>query len=377
MVNNEIEEELKARTSGPRIFAFDALRGLAAVLVVCHHFRLCFFAGEPHWYLRPFFAGTASVVVFFVLSGYVLSIPYWGNKELSYTRYLARRFFRIYVPYAAAILLALLFARHFLNANLPLTPWFYLTWHTPITFPLVWRHFLTVPATGEVNTAIWSLRYEMEMSVLLPLVCRLFLWLRGWWPLGLTLGMSVGGRYLQSHASAHSLAQAELGWTLLWISFFLYGTLLSWKHKPIGLFYTNLPSWFRLCLALIALIVFASPHLMLLPAAACIFVLTAQHTRVSKLLTTPIPEYLGRISYSLYLMHATVLFSVVILYYGKMPLYALAAVFVLVSLLVSHLFCVVIEEPANVLGRSITRSRSAGRIGLPTPRMVTKDSAVQ
>ncbi len=377
MVNNEIEEELKARTSGPRIFAFDALRGLAAVLVVCHHFRLCFFAGEPHWYLRPFFAGTASVVVFFVLSGYVLSIPYWGNKELSYTRYLARRFFRIYVPYAAAILLALLFARHFLNANLPLTPWFYLTWHTPITFPLVWRHFLTVPATGEVNTAIWSLRYEMEMSVLLPLVCRLILWLRGWWPLGLTLGMSAGGRYLQSHASSHSPVQAEFGWTLLWISFFLYGTLLSWKHKPIGLFYTNLPSWFRLCLASMALIVFASPHLMLLPAAACIFVLTAQHTRVSKLLTTPIPEYLGRISYSLYLMHATVLFSVVILYYGKMPLYALAAVFVLVSLLVSHLFCVVIEEPANVLGRSITRSRSAGRIGLPTPRMVTKDSAVQ
>ena len=376
MVNNESEEELKARTSGPRIFAFDALRGIAAVLVVCHHFRLCFFAGEPHWYLRPFFAGTASVVVFFVLSGYVLSIPYWQKRELSYGRYLVRRFFRIYVPYAAAILLALLFARHFLNARLPLTPWFYLTWHTPITFHLMWRHFLTIPATGEINTAIWSLRYEMEMSVLLPLVCRLILLLRGWWPLALTLGMSVGGRYLQSHASSHSPAQAEFGWTLLWISFFLYGTLLSWKHKPIGIFYSGLPSWFRLSFALMALIVFASPRLMLLPAAACIFVLTAQHTRVNKLLTTPVPEYLGRISYSLYLMHATVLFSVVILCYGKMPLYALAVVFVLATLLISHLFCIFVEEPANVLGRSATRLRTADRADQATPRMVTENSTI-
>ena len=376
-MTNVIEAELKERTSGTRIFAFDALRGIAAVVVACHHFRLCFFSGEPRWYLRPFFSGTASVVVFFVLSGYVLSIPYWRHKQLGYGRYLIRRFFRIYVPYAAAMLLALVAAWHFLYSRLPLTPWFYLTWHTPITFHLVLRQFLTIPATAELNTAIWSLRYEMEMSLVLPLLCRLILLLRGWWPLALTLAMSVCGRYLQSHASSSSPAQAELGWTLIWISFFLYGTLLSWQHKPIGAFYESLPSWFRAAFALMALIVFASPRLMLLPAAACIFILTAQHTRVKRLLTTPVPEYLGRISYSMYLTHATVLFSVVILAYGKMPFYSLVALFFVITLAVSHLFCACVEEPANVVGRSVTRSRSERSAAETNPVMLTKNAPIQ
>ena len=375
-MTNVIEAELKERTSGTRIFAFDALRGIAAVVVACHHLRLCFFSGEPRWYLRPLFSGTASVVVFFVLSGYVLSLPYWRHKELSYGRYLVRRFFRIYVPYAAAILLALVAARHFLYSRLPLTPWFYLTWQTPITFSLILRHFLTIPATAEINTAIWSLRYEMEMSLVLPLLCRIILLLRGWWPLALTLMMSVGGRHLQSH-SLGSPARAELGWTLVWISFFLYGTLLSWQHKPIGAFYESLPSWFRVAFACMALIVFASPRLMLLPAAACIFILTAQHTRVKRVLTTPVPEYLGRISYSLYLTHATVLFSVVILAYGKMPFYALVALFFVITLAVSHLFCVCVEEPANTVGRTITRLRNQLPAAQASPVTLTGKAPIQ
>ncbi len=375
-MTNAIEAELKERTSGPRIFAFDAVRGLAAVIVACHHFRLCFFNGEPRWYLRPFFAGTASVVVFFVLSGYVLSLPYWRGRQLDYGRYLVRRFFRIYVPYAVAILLALLIAQHELYSRLPLTPWFYRTWQSQITFNLALRHLLTVPGTAEVNTAIWSLRYEMEMSIVLPLVCRLILLVRGWWPLAMTLALSAGGRYIESHAATNS-RQSELGWTLVWMSFFLYGTLLSWQQKPIGIFYAGLPRWFRAAFAAMALIVFASPRLMLLPAAACILILTAQHSFLRRLLTTPVPEYLGRISYSMYLTHATVLYSVVILCYGKVPLSVLALLFFLITLVISHLFCVCVEEPANVIGRYLTRSG-----GDPLPKkaersLLTNDSPIR
>lgn len=372
-MTNGIEQELKERTSGPRIFAFDALRGIAAVIVACHHFRLCFFSGEPRWYLRPFFAGTASVVVFFVLSGYVLSIPYWRNTPLPYGRYLIRRFFRIYVPYAVAILLALIIAQHELYSRLPLTPWFYRTWQSQITFNLAMRHLLTVPATAEVNTAIWSLRYEMEMSILLPLVCRLILLVRGWWPLAITLAMSVAGRYVESHASVGSPLLAEFGWTLIWISFFLYGTLLSWKHKPIGAFYAGLSRELRAVFAVVAIVVFASPRLMLLPAASCILILTAQHTPLKKLLTTPVPEYLGRISYSMYLTHATVLYSVVIVCYGKVPLYGLAILFFLITFLVSHLFCVCVEEPSNVIGRYITRSRGENLPETAKQRLLSND----
>ena len=95
--------------SGSRRFhELDALRGLACVSVVFLHFHDMWTPKDPHtlphWkqvaliLLAPFYSGHQAVILFFLLSGLVLALPYTRGKEQSYPVYLARRIVRIYGP---------------------------------------------------------------------------------------------------------------------------------------------------------------------------------------------------------------------------------------------------------------------------------------
>jgi peptidoglycan/LPS O-acetylase OafA/YrhL len=58
------------------------------------------------------------------------------------------------------------------------------------------------------------------------------------------------------------------------------------------------------------------------------------------------PQYLGRVSFSLYLVHGTVLFALLDCLYGRVPLAVLGAVYAALALASAHGFCVAVEEPA-------------------------------
>src|ERR1700744_4347419 len=55
--------------------------------------------------LRLFIAGHAAVIVFFLLSGFVLSLPY-RSKQPHALGFILRRTSRIYIPFASAVLLS-------------------------------------------------------------------------------------------------------------------------------------------------------------------------------------------------------------------------------------------------------------------------------
>ncbi len=80
----------------------DSLRGLAAGSVVIWHF-LMFWVTSSRWHrivYSPtvfFYTGSAAVLIFFVLSGFVLSLPFLARPQ-PYPAYLAKRICRIYVP---------------------------------------------------------------------------------------------------------------------------------------------------------------------------------------------------------------------------------------------------------------------------------------
>jgi peptidoglycan/LPS O-acetylase OafA/YrhL len=84
----------------------------------------------------------------------------------------------------------------------------------------------------------------------------------------------------------------------------------------------------------------------------------ALHSRAQRWLDTPVPEYLGRISYSMYLTHGVVLFSMLILLAGRLPIWILAVIFLATVLVVAHLFCILVEEPALRFGRRITAGQT-------------------
>lgn len=332
----------------------DSIRGLAAFSVVIGHFQGALSDKPLPWYQQAIPPGHAAVILFFTLSGYVLAIPFWQEKQGSYLQYLVRRFFRIYVPYAAAVCVALLGAFYLSGAIRPLSSWFYLTWHTPITGRLIAAQFLTMSTSPAINTAFWSLRYEVEMSILFPLLVLIIEALRGWGTLSLAVLMVLSGQTIV-HFHPQAGPVQELGITLLWSSCFVLGALASWQNHSLGAFFSRIPVTGKLALAVITYLGYiARPNVVIIPAALLLILFT-EHTRLHRWLSVSWAEYLGRISYSLYLTHGTVLFALLILLYPRLSPWPLFVLYLVLALIVAHLFCILVEEPSMWAGKAIVR----------------------
>jgi peptidoglycan/LPS O-acetylase OafA/YrhL len=363
-----------------RIEELDAPRGLAAFVVIWCHFRFAFQDVIPNTWLtllvRPLFSGHESVTLFFILSGYVLALPVWNGRQPPYFRYLVRRTSRIYVPFLAAMLLAALGSSLFSGIQVPLTPWFHHTWSQPVTAHLIASQLL-IPENAQLNTAFWSLRYEMEMSIIFPFLCYLLLRIRWFGGLALIAATTVAVRL--ATAAAHGI-EPEWVEALRWSEFFVAGAILSMRREWIAAFFARLSTAAKWILFTLSVGLYYSyfatfysgnrpneaPRDTLIGLGAIGFLLFAQYSSAaSKILKRPALRYLGRVSYSLYLVHGTILFAMLHLLYGKVPLWGLAAIYLPVTFLATHLFYITVEEPATRLGKALSRSGMKKPVPLP------------
>ncbi len=344
-----------------RVPQLDALRGLAAATVVCHHWHNAFSVGRPTWWLAPFLAGHEAVILFFVLSGYVLSLPVWTSRMPPYPTYLVRRITRIYLPYVAAMLIsavgcALFFGHHLQGVSY----WYYLTWQQPVTAGMLWNQALMDPAPL-LNTAFWSLRYEMQMSLIFPFLCLLMLRLGRVSGITLLLAVRIAGSLMNSAG----FAQNPYLLTLYYAFFFIAGATLA-RHRRMLLDLVqraSLPILWALFGAALAAYFWGAflfnnqRQIDLLAGAASVaIILLIQDPRLTVGLRSRFAGYLGRISYSSYLVHGTVLFAVLDTLYGRGPAWLVFLLYATLSFAAAHLFCIAVEEPSMRLGKRLTAS---------------------
>src|SRR5690349_7893397 len=95
-----------------RLYKLEALRGIASIIVMLYHYKLGFFPNEnivdgtPAYFLVN---GTASVMFFFTLSGFVLTIKYFKTEDLKViSTGSAKRYFRLLGPVFVTILICYL-----------------------------------------------------------------------------------------------------------------------------------------------------------------------------------------------------------------------------------------------------------------------------
>jgi peptidoglycan/LPS O-acetylase OafA/YrhL len=170
-----------------RFLELDSLRGIAALTVVLYHFRLVWVDELPaglsrmtdrvvNHLLTPFCAGPQAVTLFFILSGFVLSLPALNSRAQTYKIFVVRRIFRIYFPYLFAIMLGILGAAFF-HGTVTRSDWFKSFWSGPVQWRLVAYHvlFVGVYNTTEFDTSIWSLVHEMRVSLIFPFLCAFVL----------------------------------------------------------------------------------------------------------------------------------------------------------------------------------------------------------
>ena len=117
------------------------------------------------------------MVLFFTLSGFVLSLPVWRETKISYLHFVLRRTFRIYLPYLLALFLSVAGAYLFHSHKQPhLSPWFQGSWSTPIDPHLVLQHMLFIGSryqAGQYNTVFWTLILEMQISLIFPILMNI------------------------------------------------------------------------------------------------------------------------------------------------------------------------------------------------------------
>lgn len=179
-------------TEKPHIAYLDSVRGLAALSVVSEHFVIAY--GLPctgtvcsqlldYSPLHIWWDGTAAVSMFFVLSGLVLSFKYFREGHSPHLdhfllrRYMVNRLFRIWPPYCAVLLFSALLYQATLGTamsatlTLPPDPWISQMWQAhALSWGDIGREaFLPrLPATIVLIPQAWTLTLELVLSLLLP-----------------------------------------------------------------------------------------------------------------------------------------------------------------------------------------------------------------
>lgn len=153
------------RSESQRIQGADGLRAFACLWVVAHHIAMQFDVSQTGWSSVIRLQGALGVAIFFVLSGMLLSLPFWqaalGERPRPRLgKYAMARLSRIVPGYVVCLVVCtFLFAEATaeslwrLLASLTFTNW------------LHWSTFFPTP----VNAPLWSISIEICFYMLLPL----------------------------------------------------------------------------------------------------------------------------------------------------------------------------------------------------------------
>ncbi|MGX2960658.1 acyltransferase family protein [Peribacillus sp. JNUCC 23] len=367
---------------------FDSLRGLAALIVLIGHYLMVFPAYETYKYelnspftiyivketpLRLFFSsGNESVILFFLLSGFVLYVSI-NNTKFHYASYITKRICRIFIPYLIAIILAIMAKMLFSHNHIPfISNWFSKSWTTSETPTLLLQHLLFIGQynTDAYNNVIWSLVHEMRISILFPLLIFLFIRKKLRYSLLCFIILSFCSTiFLYLFGSGVKITSSLLSFH--YITIFLMGALLA-KYRHEILNYTlNMKKPTKIVLLLIAIICFMYEGMVgeidvlnnyifrnyVVSSGVCILMMISRSSlTLSTLLRTKTLTLLGKISYSLYLYHLISLFSFMYLFYDRLPIIFILILAFVFTVLLSILAYLFVEKPCINLGLYITNN---------------------
>lgn len=156
----------------------DGLRGWASLFVVFSHLGPMFLLSTVKLPVIPFFSdGLLAVYIFFVLSGYVLSVGYFETNNKSLLAALAiRRYPRLTIPILASCTIAFAMVKLGAMVNIPAgamakSPWlesfytFSASWQSLLAFSFVDVYVDSKAPT--YNAVLWTMQYEFWGSLIL------------------------------------------------------------------------------------------------------------------------------------------------------------------------------------------------------------------
>ena len=372
---------LVAKAQQDRLVYLDAVRGIAALAVLWGHAYLAF----GHQYFQPimrtplhlFFDAYAAVTVFFVLSGYVLSVRYLELRRFesfNIWAFYVKRYCRIVLPFIAVLVVSYLartwFYQFYADNDPALSKWAQRLWSDkkvdlpPLEY--LKSALMILPDTKfPLIPQAWTLRIEMGMSLALPfmilIACR-----SSWWLVLFTIVFIqlLGVYVFAAHFTMGILLAKHQEYIvnlirsnrLLAIATLVIGVLLLTYRLPHELIAMKLsPKELRFVTGIGALMLLAW---------------IMANARAQAILSIAPLQFLGKISYSLYLVHLLVMLTVaqpaihwlnVIGIEGSYSYWLALGITAVASIIVSSICFYVIEQPSIRIGAIISTKIQGAR----------------
>lgn len=301
-----------------------------------------------------------AVDVFFVLSGFCLmySLDRTDLSVLSISQFVVKRVLRIYPAYLAAMCVAYLGKQLFYEQSsvLAMSPWFHSFWVDDPTAQDIVDHFvLVLPFDySKLNPVVWTLSVEMRMSLLFPIMA---------WTLKMRL-KAAGGLILAVICLSILVFHVDY---LAYLPLFALGATAAKYRDGIA---RRMPSslWISLPIlavpgVLVVLVRSIYPEIMadvnlihiIIGFIGTYFILVSTvQAKLNGLLRTVPALFLGRISYSFYLLHLPVLLSSAMLLARHVPILVIWAVGLFCSIMLAWVCYHRIEIPSLHLGRQLS-----------------------
>lgn len=366
-----------------RIGALESLRGLMALwVVVGHAFRYSGYMPVEFGPLRPLFEPGYAVDVFIILSGFVIFFLL-DHQPSSYRAFIVRRFFRLF-PLFFVVLLVSALLHDWKAAAIDLIPWQSeaLAGSRRIhadTSAYFWPHFFThltmlhgvtpLPSSDYAFVGqAWSISVEWQFYLVAPFL----FWMIAagkWRALAVSVATICVLRFTNFGYEGFAVRQA--GYFLVGIlSYFAYRRLHAARIEP-----ALIDAMVVVAAAAVYLFLNKGLSLMLWAVAFGLIVAQAQTKRSLAqtfglaVLNHPILQWIGAVSYSIYMVHALVLTAMIYAILAVAPeipqqwfALALLAATAVLSVAVSAVTHRLIEKPGMSWGKRLSA----------TPRASTK-----
>lgn len=385
-----LQRSLQRSTSGRFIPVIDGLRFFAIMPVIFLHASTAFLeysslydydaVGKTEWLRVAFLTGGAGVLIFFAISGFILTLPFAkhhleGTNPVSLRSYTKRRLIRLEPPYLLT-LVGLFFVHLLLQTESfsELLPHFLAS-----SFYL---HNIVYGEWSVINPVAWSLEIEIQFYLLMPLLGQVFLLKKV--PRRLLLFALIG---LAPLAHMLPLDQWHLDKSLLsHYPYFLAGILAAdfYLEKDLRLTWSLNTLLIALSLPLIFVVEhYGGDYRFLLPLVILAFVLASLNGSYFKgFLEHPLVTIIGGACYITYLIHYPLLHLLarVGLYTGAgdnftADIVVYLLIVVPIVLAISLAAFVLVEKPFMLMSQGKLRGRlqslwerfSATRLSRQTP----------
>ena len=328
-----------AHTKSGRIVSFDGLRGIAALAVVLFHY--CSLQ-TPSNILHPIFHyGTLGVILFFIISGFVISFTI--NKCRNVAHFTYARFARLYPVYWASIIFVFFLNTFLIMKKIPFSVY--------MGNLLMFQDLAHIP---DVNAVYWTLQYELLFYCFIATLFYFKLFSKNL-PFIIWGIAAFSWLLLQSYGLIDFPSiTSQIGHFLIltYAPLFIFGVYLykcyseGWKLRH-GLMLIAMAVIFTELYPLLHMDSYNPQTMKIYLFFIFLFSAYAAYRPEGKILSNKIMQFFGKISYSLYLTHYILgfaIFNVILPRIAVVPAILIAFSF---SIVVGFLFNRLIEIPSH------------------------------